>query len=232
MYHKTLTGNAPILLTLDHHSIEPNDEIWMMTHLGPMKPVISSNVYVFMEVINNNHTFTEDWPENCEYRSDVFWEVSNNNQIPDFHNTIIFRDLSKNMFKTARYILIYEELNLLSEASLYRQELSIALSQLAEQKDTPYKIVNNAKWGGFVFNGSRLSVLFDRGTGYHNNHPQYFGYVIYAASVVAKKDSLWTSQQEWIESYTQFFDILTNIVFDFNHESVLSAGGPYILQFL
>lgn len=228
LHYETETTAVPIILTLTHHNeiaITSESTPWMATHLGKLKSIASSDVPIFIESVSNNHTFEQPWPQDCKYRANVFWELSNTEQstIEAFHGRD-FKELSKNLFQSARYVLIYEALNLLTKASMLRQRIAKVLSDTFESSNSSFVFVKDVRWGGVVLNTSRLSVLLERGTGYYNNIPQFFSYIMYAASVVIKKDNLWSTQVEWVGTNKYLGDTLSNLILNFNHNKLFNGA--------
>jgi len=122
-------------------------------------------------------------------------------------------------------VLIYEDLDLPDEASALRQKISRVLAHSFSQTNTSFKFVRDSRWGGVVLNTSRLSVLLDRGTGYYSNSPQYFGYMMYAASVVVKRDTRWLGQAAWVQDHKLFGDTLSSLIMNVQHNNASLFNG-------
>jgi len=66
----------------------------------------------------------------------------------------------------------------------------------------------DTQWGSVVHRRARGAILTEMGTGFHRNHPQVYGYAVYAAAVVAAPDPLWAEQPAWLQTHSAAVDAL------------------------
>ncbi len=95
----------------------------------------------------------------------------------------------KHLAKLARLVLIAEELGDETRAEAFRARLESLVSAWLDGTNEQ-KLVYDTTWGGVVSRAGLLNPAADFGQGYYNDHHFHYGYLLYAAAVLAR-DEAW-----------------------------------------
>lgn len=92
----------------------------------------------------------------------------------------------------ARLALIADELGEAGSAALLRERLRTSLAPFLEGS----KLRHDATWGGVVAAAGLASPQAEFGAGYYNDHHFHYGYLVYAAAVLARADAQWAAAHD------------------------------------
>lgn len=99
----------------------------------------------------------------------------------------------KELSRLARLELIARELGAASLADAFLDKLRTAVSSWLDGSNAQ-PLVYDTTWGGVVSAAGLKDSGVDYGNGYYNDHHFHYGYLAYAAAVVAHEDSVWASK--------------------------------------
>lgn len=120
--------------------------------------------------------------------------------------------------RMTRLLLIAEELGDQATATELTNALKDELAPWVAGTN-PDPLVYDATWGGIVTEAAPFDTLAQFGSGVYNDHHFHFGYHVYAAAAVARRDPAWTAANG---------DFYRTLIRDFANPS---EADPYFTRF-